>query len=258
MWLETFSDNNCIVGNNIINNSHGIFLGGCSINNRIFHNNFMNNTEQAVSLGDGTVSSWDDGYPSGGNYWSDYNGTDLMKGPNQNLTGCDGVGDVPYEIPIVNATRHTIGFEYANYSLMGPISIFDAGTWNGTSYDIDVVSKSTVSNFHFNPQEGAFIKFNVTGEDETGGFCRVTIPKSLLWVDDGWTITIGDQPITNYSIASHENYTYIYFAYNHSTRTIIIQGTSVIPEFPTAIIMPLMVALTTLAVTVLKKRKPKT
>jgi parallel beta-helix repeat protein len=257
MWLETFSNNNSIIGNNITNNSHGIFLGGCSLNNRIFHNNFMNNTQQAVSLGDGTVSNWDDGYPSGGNYWSDYNGTDSLKGPYQNLTGSDGVGDVPYEIPIVNATGQTIGFIYANYSLMAPINIFDAGTWDGVAYDVDVVSNSTVSNFHFNPEEGAFINFNVTGEDGTSGLCRVTIPKSLLWVEDGWTILVGGDPITDYTIIPDENYTYIYFTYNHSTQTVIIQGTHVVPEFPSSLILPLFMA-TTLIAAIFCRRKQKT
>ena len=257
MWIESSSDNNSIVGNNIVNNSYGIFHGGGSHNNHIFHNNFINNTQQEVTC-DWSSQFWDNGYPSGGNYWSDYNGTDLLKGPYQNLTGSDGVGDVPYKIPIVNDTRHTIGFAYASYSLMAPISIFDAGTWNGVPYYVNVVSNSTVSNFRFNPEEGAFIHFNVTGEDGTSGFCRVTIPKSLLWVEDGWTITVGDRPISDYTIIPDENYTYVYFAYNHSTQTVIIQGTSVIPEFPSAIIMPLMMALTTLAVAVPKKRKPKT
>ncbi|MFQ6084384.1 MAG: PKD domain-containing protein, partial [Candidatus Aminicenantia bacterium] len=36
------------------------------------------------------------GYPSGGNYWSDYIGIDLYSGPNQDQPGSDGIGDAPY------------------------------------------------------------------------------------------------------------------------------------------------------------------
>ena len=43
-------------------------------------------------------NSWDNGYPSGGNYWEDYTGTDNYHGPNQNLSGSDGIGDTPYNI----------------------------------------------------------------------------------------------------------------------------------------------------------------
>jgi hypothetical protein len=39
---------------------------------------------------------WDYGYPSGGNYWSDYNGTDSYSGTFQNETGSDSIGDTPY------------------------------------------------------------------------------------------------------------------------------------------------------------------
>ena len=87
---------NNIVGNNITDNFIGINLHYSS-DNRILHNNFENNT---YSISDPDVSSntWDDGYPSGGNYWSDYNGTDLNGGPYQNTTGSDGIGDKPYAI----------------------------------------------------------------------------------------------------------------------------------------------------------------
>ena len=82
---------------NITSNSHGISLGGGSLNNRIFHNNFMSNTQQAVAE-DWYSQFWDDGYPSGGNYWSDYTGVDFHSGPYQNLSGSDGIGDTPYVI----------------------------------------------------------------------------------------------------------------------------------------------------------------
>jgi len=68
-----------------------------SSSNSIFHNNFINNAQQAFSSDD-SVDVWDDGYPSGGNYWSDYTGTDVFSGSYQNETGSDGIGDTPYII----------------------------------------------------------------------------------------------------------------------------------------------------------------
>ncbi|MCK5644514.1 MAG: Ig-like domain-containing protein, partial [Gammaproteobacteria bacterium] len=59
----------------------------------------------------------DNGYPSGGNYWSNYSGNDAFFGPDQDLPGYDGVGDVPYAIPG--------GLNQDNYPLMQP--------WNGTN-----------------------------------------------------------------------------------------------------------------------------
>jgi len=70
--------NNTIYENNITYNYYGIQLQSTislsSSNNKVFHNNFINNAVQAMhtSLGDSRLNTWDDGYPSGGNYWSDY------------------------------------------------------------------------------------------------------------------------------------------------------------------------------------------
>jgi parallel beta-helix repeat protein len=61
------------------------------------HNEFKDNADQ-VRDNKGGENSWDHGYPAGGNYWSDYIGTDLFKGPSQNESDADGIGDLPYEI----------------------------------------------------------------------------------------------------------------------------------------------------------------
>jgi parallel beta-helix repeat protein len=67
--------------------------------NRIYHNNLINNY-QHQALDDNYFNYWHNGYPSGGNYWSDYvtvyGGADEFKGENQDILGSDGVGDTPY------------------------------------------------------------------------------------------------------------------------------------------------------------------
>lgn len=76
--------------NQIANNQYGISFV-YSLQNKIFHNNFVQNAMPPEGL-QGT-NTWDDGYPSGGNYWSGYNGLDVHSGLGQNLTGSDGIGD---------------------------------------------------------------------------------------------------------------------------------------------------------------------
>jgi len=105
----TNSSNNNIVGNNITNNNYyGIYFTYVSNNNNIiYHNNFVSNTNQV----DGYpvyVNVWDDGYPSGGNYWSDYKGFDEKSGPNQTQSGSDGIGDTPYVINANNQDRYPL------------------------------------------------------------------------------------------------------------------------------------------------------
>jgi parallel beta-helix repeat protein len=94
------SDNNTIIGNNISNNRlYGIYIYKpypISYNTTIYLNNFINNTKQAYS--NSNTNTWDSGYPSSGNYWSEYNGSDFMQGPNQDQSGRDGIGDIPYNI----------------------------------------------------------------------------------------------------------------------------------------------------------------
>jgi parallel beta-helix repeat protein len=232
------SSNNSVIGNNIVNSS--ISLNDYSSNNRIYHNNFIASNIMSCT----PENLWDDGYPSGGNYWSTYTGTD---------TNSDGMGDTPYDIYpppyVIGPGPKCID----RHPFMAPISTFDAGTWNEIEYFVDVVSNSTVSGFQFDVDQKN-VSFNVTGDDGTAGFCRVTIPVDLLWVDDGWTITVGDQSITDYRIIPDGGFAYLYFSYNHSTQTLIIQGTHVIPEFPTNLILPLFIA-TTLAVAIIYRKK---
>jgi parallel beta-helix repeat protein len=94
--ISLYGCSDCIVaGNNITANNDGI-NENFSQYNLIFHNNFINNTQQAEFETGVQLNVFDDGYPSGGNYWSDYNGTDLRSGPYQNESGSDGIGDSQY------------------------------------------------------------------------------------------------------------------------------------------------------------------
>lgn len=91
------SDNNIILNNTIdSNNGVGIDLLFGSNDNWIYHNNLINNTPQAYD--EHGTNYWDNGYPSGGNYWSDYTGIDEKRGPNQDEPGADGIGDTPRNI----------------------------------------------------------------------------------------------------------------------------------------------------------------
>jgi len=233
-----------IIKNDITNSYSGIYFEYSS-NNLIYHNNFINiGTILAMVAGSNV---WDNGYPSGGNYWSDYTGVDLKSGSNQDQPGSDGIGDTSHIRSLVDCTDR--------YPLMSPFKTFDAGTWNGVAYSVDVVSNSTVSDFNFNPSEGPFIRFNMTGSSGTTGFSRVTIPKHLLWVQapDQWTVMVDGVEVTPI-VTEDANYTYLYFIYTHSTKTVQITGTNAVPEFPSAIILPLLMALTTLAIIFSKRR----
>jgi parallel beta-helix repeat protein len=103
IWLDGSSNDN-LIGNNITQNTaYNIWITSSS-NNNIYHNNFVNNPSQQVYTD--SINTWDAGYPSGGNYWSDYTGFDYFSGPYQNITGSDGIGDTPYVINANNPDRY--------------------------------------------------------------------------------------------------------------------------------------------------------
>ncbi len=101
----TYTGLNIIAQNNIVNNvDYGIYVKG--ENNYIYSNNFISNGIQAyVEEG---INYWDMGYPIGGNYWSDYNGYDQYRGPYQNISGSDGIGDTPYIINENNTDHYPL------------------------------------------------------------------------------------------------------------------------------------------------------
>jgi hypothetical protein len=177
-------------------------------------------------------NKWDNGYPSGGNYWSDYNGTDLYSGPYQNVTGSDGIGDTPYVID-ANNTDH--------YPLMGAFTDFNVAP----GVDVQVVSNSTLSDFDFN---GTAILFNVSGANGTTGFCNVCVPTALL----NGTLSVfvnGTQVQYNLLPTSNSSISYLYFTYGHSTEQVII-----VPEFPDSLVLAIFMLATTLAIAIHKKK----
>jgi parallel beta-helix repeat protein len=99
--MHDYSNNNLVVSNTLRNNNNGLELH-LSSSNTIYHNNFVSNIGQANAWD--PTSVWDDGYPSGGNYWSNYDGEDVDG---------DGIGDTPYIIDDYNKD---------NFPLMEPWS----------------------------------------------------------------------------------------------------------------------------------------
>lgn len=98
------SCNNTFSENTISNNDYGFLTAFHDC--KLFHNNIANNGVQVTFYSPERVNVWDDGYPNGGNYWSDYAGVDLHGGPYQNETGSDGIGDEAYVIGASNQDRY--------------------------------------------------------------------------------------------------------------------------------------------------------
>ena len=219
---------NAISRNNIANNNYSFKLEWNTYANMFCHNNLVGNAFPTSIVGNNNANSWDDGYPSGGNYWSDYAGVDL---------GPDGIGDTEYVIDSDNIDH---------YPLMGVFHSFNTSL--GCS--VDVVSNSTIESFEYF-ESNSTIKMYVSNmtANQKFGFCRVRIPHALM--NDTYHITInGAEPYYwNYTLYDDGNNRWIYFSYQHSTLEIII-----ISEFLSFLILLLFMIVTLLAVIVHKRR----
>jgi parallel beta-helix repeat protein len=89
-YLYFITENNIIQGNNLYSNYLcGVGLTNSS-SNQVYHNNFIENTQNANDNG---TNTWDNGKK--GNYWDDYE----EKYPDARKIWWKGIWDTPYEIP---------------------------------------------------------------------------------------------------------------------------------------------------------------
>lgn len=102
--------NNTISGNIIASNLYvGVSIAYVSSGNKIFHNNFIDNSLHASASSSNT---WDDG--SRGNYWSDYE----ERYPNATEIDGSGIWDTPYEINERNIDRYPIVPEFPSFLVL--------------------------------------------------------------------------------------------------------------------------------------------
>jgi parallel beta-helix repeat protein len=106
--------NNLITENLINYTYHSVnsSTSGVSFNNAsgnfVYHNNFR--AEVGAQAGAyASNNTWDNGYPSGGNYWIDYH----SRYPNASMIGASGIGSIAYKIDDLNRD---------NYPLMTPFN----------------------------------------------------------------------------------------------------------------------------------------
>lgn len=102
------SHNATVVDNIIFVNAQSAEIRN-SYNISVYHNYFVDYRLFPVSDDLGPENAWDDGYPSGGNYWSDYTGVDNCSGTNQDICpDPDGIGDTPFIIDADSRDRYPL------------------------------------------------------------------------------------------------------------------------------------------------------
>jgi parallel beta-helix repeat protein len=223
MWYSTsnlFSDNaivnqsvgidlyscndNVFRGNTVYENVYGISLRYSFENNVFYDNNFNNTNQLSYSGSTNSTNVW---YVNGeGNYWSDYNGQDLIG---------DGIGSTPY--------NHTDTQEGDIYPLMGPFSNLNVLVGK-TTYSFSLISNSSISGLKY--ELGAetgnkILLFNAASEEGIAAFCRIMIPLGLM--ESPFIVLTAEGEITPKVLnASNETNAYLYFTWVNSYETISV------------------------------------
>jgi parallel beta-helix repeat protein len=192
-----------------------------SANNTIYHNNFIDNWGQANATSSND-NKWDNGWPSGGNYWNDHSNVD---------TSNDGIAEDTYTINPSNV-------DY--YPLAGMFHILETPQ----GYDVEIVCNSTINSMRYY-QSNNTIAITVSNMTSTqaNGFCRLTIPHDLMPPE--YQITVNDTIVAPI-IVEENSHSIIYIGYEHSTVEIIV-----IPELQS---VTLMLMLSTVLAIILKKK----
>jgi len=158
-----------VTDNSIMNCNEGIDIESCSYN-AFYHNSFINNTVQFYSEHSSENNTWNNGYPSGGNYWSDYTGTDMYSGPYQNVTGSDGIGDTPYVIDSNNIDHYPLMQPWTGSMRFHDVAVINVTsncTWvfQGFSANINV---TILNRGDFGENVNATLYYNATSGDAIG------------------------------------------------------------------------------------------
>lgn len=213
--IHLVDSTDCIVTGNSVSkrNSGYSIVVYRSYDNLIHHNNFINHFIYAYGKSN---NIWDNGLE--GNHWDKYGGVDADQ---------DGVGDTSYALDTNNEDNHP---------LMGTFYDFTVSCEEET-YHITAISNSTISNFGVVHDDKSIkmITFNVTGLNNTMGFCRVMIPHSLM--NGNYTVLVDGSPVFHRILpCSNSTISYLYFTYFHTDHEVMI-----IPESPCALILLLTI-----------------
>ena len=191
IWISA-STGIIIVNNTISHNSHIGLLLDSSTRVHVYHNNFLANSPSAQE-GGGSGNSWDNGYPSGGNYWDDYwlyfQTEDNCSGPNQNVcAGPDGIGDTPYVLQTGQQDHYPlVVHDGAVLSIQAPKSVL-----RGKTALVNVTAENLGS-----VAEKAFTVTLSYGNTQIGSQTTELAPNRIVLVNFSWSTGVlgnGIQP----------------------------------------------------------------
>jgi hypothetical protein len=99
--------------------------------------------------------------------------------------------------------------------------------------DVNIRTNSTIGQLELD-EENNSVSFTVDGQTGTAGTTEISIGKML---EGPYTVTIDGQATTNFEVANEGSVDAVMtISYTHSEHDVVVTGTSVVPEFPVAVI----------------------
>jgi len=96
--------------------------------------------------------------------------------------------------------------------------------------------------------------YTLQGIENTIGMSNITIPNQLLGPPYTSVTIDGASPLTGPTVVNNDTHSSIYFTYLQSSHSVIVQGTTVIPEFSPALMLPLIMTMSLAAVILARKK----
>lgn len=166
---------NVFTFNNISESYTAVIIFG-SDNNLFYFNYFINNTDGYYIQNDAYGNKFHNGYPMGGNYWSDYMGVDNNHGINQDILGSDGLGDTPYGLdlyPLMPSSVQRPNIELIsplNNSLINSFTVIDFSIWERSLCILE-------ANYSINggPSQSLEYPYDIIGNTWPDGFISLNI-----------------------------------------------------------------------------------
>jgi len=156
--------------------------------NIIAGNDFVINHQQLSFYGGPiAISIWDDGYPAGGNYWSDHESSDSFSGPNQDLPGGDEIGDTQLELAWMNYDRFPLMIPVRSGDITPPLTYDDYVSGRHTAdFTVNLTAMDdlgSVNDTYYIIDDGPIMSVKVDGQP------RITIEGDSIplryWSIDG-------------------------------------------------------------------------
>jgi len=183
-----------LVGNTVISPDDScIYLYDAS-DNTIYHNNFIASSATSEFYLDGAGPNvWDNGYPSGGNYWSCESHVDQYSGAAQDVPGSDGIADESLNLApnthVVIYANSPLPFTYTgdvdNYPLVQPygwkvlnVTVVGSGTTLPSAGENLEYPDSTAQALATPVENGEFYNWILDGQNVTGSTLSIQMSQN--------------------------------------------------------------------------------